>query len=236
MKLKRLIALAAALILGFAVLPRASFAETTPLPGSEEAYELFLAAMAERGELATRTGIPDYFGGAWIDENDGKLHINFYHIDSEEYGFYEDLLSPYQGRVVFGEAEFSKNKLIDVLESVLSELLKAGVTYSYYDIHDPTQTIRITVPGEGFEKAERMVPELDCVRNSGGVRVMLSRDGLVDPSAGPTPVPDGNEGEGETRESGFPILAVLFGAAAVVIFFLRRKSEKDRITRMRFMR
>ena len=226
------------LVLLFALLLPLSLRPTALAQSGEsdaaEAYELFYAAMLERSELNSPTGLPDYFCGAWIDEGDGRLHIDFCSIPEPEFDFYKELLSGYERSVVFGTARFSFNELTQALDEVISEFLKAGINYTSCDVHVQTNSVRIAVQSADYERAAKLLPSLDCVKARPELLISLSADTLTDPLAPvPTAVPGENEAEAP-KGSNFPILAVLFGAAAIAIFFLRQRAKKRRIMQMKF--
>ena len=203
----------------------ADTAQPSPVPaapGAAEAQARFYELMSEHTGLAAGE-YPDDFAGSYIGEADGLLHIEF--TNGDALGYYKTGLAEYEGAVVFGTAAYSRNALAAHMDAILSEFLKAGVRYSSYSVHAPTNSIRITVPREELSAAETVLSQLDCVQQNPDIPVFLS-DGSFE---GLEPAQ-----EEQPKGSGFPILAVLLTLAGVGVFFLRRRAQKRRIMRMGF--
>ncbi len=199
-------------------------APATPAPGTAEAQAAFYALMSARTGLDCPREYPDNFAGSYIGEEDGLLHIDLVGSDAAELEYYKQGLGEYTDLVVFGTAAFSRNALTAQLDAILAELLKAGIHYSSYTVHAPTNSIRIVVPHEELSAAEKILPQLDCVKAKPDIPVFLS-DGSFEGVGAVSEEPKG---------SGFPILAVLLTLSGVGVFFLRRRAQKRRIMRMGF--
>lgn len=224
--MKRIIRIIAAVVIP-AVLMLSAFHTALGEAGAgtaQAAYEVFYSALRERNGGS----VPDHFGGAWIDEG-GRLHVNFKDIPEAELAYYKDLLAPYGGLVEFGTARFSENELRAAMDSIVSELLRSGVSYTSCDVDAQSNSIRIALPADRLSTAAQIIPQLDCFEKEPDLPVLLFTESL--PASGSeggsavVPMPGAKKG-------GFPILAVLFGAAGVAIFFLRRRAQRKRFMSM----
>ena len=115
------------------------------------------------------------------------------------------------------------------LNAILAELIKAGVNYNSYSVDPDTGRILIVVRQEDFNLAQTVISSLDIVREEQEHPVLLSVSD-AEHAVEVTPAPE--NGNGGKRV--FPILAIIFGAAGVAVFFMKRRASRNRLIRMQY--
>ena len=113
------------------------------------------------------------------------------------------------------------------LNAILAELIKAGVNYNQYSVDPDTGRILIVVRQEDFNVAETVISSLDIIKEEPIVPVLLS----VSDAEHAVEITPASE---RSSKSAFPILAVIFGAAGVAVFFMKRRAKRDRLIKMQY--
>lgn len=112
---------------------------------------------------------------------------------------------------------------------ILSELIKAGVHYSSYSVRPDEGSILIIVEQEDFTLAETVISSLECMNEEPRIPVFLGVSNGEN-AVEVTPSPASAKG----KKGAFPILALVFGAAGVAVFFMKRRSTRRSLIRAQY--
>lgn len=116
-----------------------------------EAYDILYKSFID--EVDNTLVYPENYGGAHIEDN--ILHIHIVDVDNQDLSFYQTLLETHSEHIVFVDADYPLQALIDSGMHASSELRKQGISVVGCRISEKDNRVTVEIQEEDTEDATR---------------------------------------------------------------------------------
>ena len=116
------------------------------------------ALMGHFGSNGSAVDYPDYFGGAYIEEN--KLHVRLVNPSQQTLDTLKSVFSGYQDVVIYEDAAYSRAALLEYMDKLMTALLKEDCGVTEGSVSSKTGDISIAVIEEDLDRAKQLVEQL----------------------------------------------------------------------------